>query len=70
MAASADAEQQRAAGEVRAAAGEEEINKVLAEARRLASELDPLYEWDDLCEIIQNWCVPTPLRDLSRHART
>lgn len=34
-----------------------EIQAVLTEARELAIRLDPLYEWDDLCEIIQNWCV-------------
>lgn len=57
MAARADAEQQRAAGAERQT-GEEQINDVLAEARRLATELAPLYDWDDLCKIIQNWCVP------------
>ncbi|GAA5985417.1 hypothetical protein JCM10908_006967 [Rhodotorula pacifica] len=42
---------------------EEEIRKVLVEARRLAIELEPLYEWDDLCEIIQN----CRLAELDRH---
>lgn len=34
---------------------DDEICAVLEHARELASTREPLYEWDDLCEIIQSW---------------
>lgn len=37
--------------------GDERIKVVLRQATELANEVDPLFTWEELCEIVAEWCV-------------
>lgn len=55
--------------------GDERIKAVLRQATELAGELDPLFTWEELCEIVAEWCVsssafPSMIRLLKEPGRS